>query len=65
MPRKPLHLLALVLLSGALAACGSEQTTMYEPGVYKGKEDAAASEEAAERRSGALRSRAERGFADR
>lgn len=65
MPRKPFQLLALMVLSVMITACGSDSVTMYEPGVYKGKQDAAASEEAAENRSGELRSRAERGFADR
>lgn len=55
-------LLGLVLLSG----CGSEDgVTMYEPGVYKGKQDASATEEAAERRSGELRNRAGSAFEDR
>lgn len=58
--------LAGMLSLGLLAGCGSDnQVTRYEPGVYKGKQDAAASEEAAERRADPLRDRAQSGFADR
>lgn len=47
-----------------LSGCGSD-VTMYQPGEYQGKQDASASQEAAERREGDLRNRAESGFADR
>lgn len=57
-------ILAGILGAGLLAGCGDD-VTMYEPGVYKGKQDPAATEEAAERRSDALRDRAQAGFADR
>ena len=57
-------ILAGILGAGLLAGCGDD-VTMYEPGVYKGKQDEAATEEAAERRSDALRDRAQAGFADR
>lgn len=65
MPNKPSLVLCVFLGAGLVAGCGSDRVTMYEPGVYKGKQDAAASEEAAERRAGDLRSRAERGLTDR
>ncbi len=57
-------ILAGVLGAVLLAGCGDD-VTMYEPGVYKGKQDEAATEEAAERRADALRDRAQTGFADR
>ncbi len=63
MPKK-LTLSAVAALSLALlAGCGD--VTLYEPGVYKGAGDETASEEAAERRSGDLRDRAQRAHTDR
>ncbi len=46
-----------------LSACGD--VTMYEPGVYKGKHDETATEEAVQQRSGDLRERAQSGMTDR
>ena len=46
-----------------LTACGD--VTMYEPGVYKGKHDESATEEAVQQRSGDLRERATAGQTDR
>lgn len=64
MPKK----LALAFLAAGslslLVACGSD-VTIYEAGVYKGKHDETATEEAAQRRSGDLRDRAQTGMTDR
>lgn len=62
--KRSLAVAAAVLGLALLGGCGSD-VTMYEPGVYKGKQDASASEEAAEQRAGDLRDRAMTGFADR
>jgi hypothetical protein len=50
-------------LIGLLAGCGD--VTQHEPGVYKGKPDPIASEEAAQSRSGPLRERGDLAFTDR
>ena len=59
---------ALTVVLGAslivLVGC-SDGVTIYEAGVYKGQEDPAASEEAAERRAGPLRERAQQAHTDR
>ena len=63
MPKK-LTLSAVAALSLALLA-GCSDVTLYEPGVYKGSGDDTASEEAAERRAGSLRDRAQQAHTDR
>ncbi len=57
----------VLALSGLflLAACDSSDVTMYEPGVYKGKPDEMATEEAAAARRDQLRDRAMTGMTDR
>ncbi len=65
MPIKSSVALASVLGMFLLSGCGAPDVTMYEPGVYKGKQDAAASEEAAAAREGPLRERAQTSFTDR
>lgn len=58
----------LVALASAslllLSACESE-VSFHEPGVYKGKQDETASEEAAQRRQDELRERARAAMTDR
>lgn len=58
----------LVALASAslllLSACESE-VSFHEPGVYKGKPDETATEEAAQRRQEQLRERAMTGMTDR
>lgn len=64
MPYKAM-LVALALASlSLLSACGSE-VTMHEPGVYKGKVDESATQEAAQRREEPLRERALTAMTDR
>lgn len=57
-----LAVLAVACLS--LTACDSG-VTVYEPGVYKGKSDEMATQEAAEQRADALRKRALTAMSDR
>lgn len=64
----PYKAILAVLLVGSLfllSACDTSDVTMYEPGVYKGKQDEMATEEAAERRQDQLRDRAMTGMTDR
>lgn len=58
-----LVVLAMAGLS-VLSACESE-VVFHEPGVYKGKPDETATEEAAQRRQEQLRERAMSGMTDR
>lgn len=64
MMRKILTLSAMAPLVMVVVA-GCSDVTMYEPGVYKGSGDDTASEEAAERRAGSLRDRAQTAHTDR
>lgn len=63
--RSSLAAAAVVGISLTISGCGGSDVTMYEPGVYQGKQDATASQEAAEARAEDLRNRAQTGFADR
>ena len=64
MKPKKMTLSAIAALSLTLLV-GCSDVTLYEPGVYKGSGDETASEEAAERRSGSLRDRAQTAHTDR
>lgn len=63
MKAKPARVIAAtILLTGLLTAC---DVTVHQPGVYKGKKDPLATQDAAEQRAGALSNRAARAFGDR
>ncbi len=64
MPNKAMLALAAAASLSLLTACGSD-VTIYEAGVYKGKHDETATEEAAQRRQDQLRDRAMTGMTDR
>ncbi|MCC5857733.1 MAG: hypothetical protein JJT90_06240 [Ectothiorhodospiraceae bacterium] len=64
MPTKAMLALVATMSLFLLIACGSD-VTIYEAGVYKGKHDETATEEAAQRRQDQLRDRAMTGMTDR
>ncbi|RLK50254.1 hypothetical protein DFR31_0144 [Alkalispirillum mobile] len=61
--KRPLSLVAALLLSGGLLTACSGEVTYYEPGVYKGGDDEL--KEGSEERAEALRERATRAHTDR
>ncbi len=64
MPYKAM-LAALAVVSVALLSACEPDVIVHEPGVYKGKPDETATQEAAERRAQPLRDRALTGMTDR
>lgn len=58
-------LLVAGTLAGALMLVGCGDEIYYEPGVYKGKEDATGTQEAVEARAPQIRDRGDRAFTDR
>lgn len=64
MPYKTM-LAALTIASLFLLTACEQEVVFHEPGVYKGKHDETATQEAAEGRQDALRERAMSGMTDR
>ena len=64
MPYKTM-LIALAVTSLTLLSACDQEVVFHEPGVYKGKPDETASQEAAQRRESQLRDRAMTGMTDR
>lgn len=64
MPYKTM-LAALAVASLSLLTACQQEVVFHEPGVYKGKKDDTATQEAAQRRQDALRERAMSGMTDR
>lgn len=58
-------LVALAVTGVALLSACESEVSFHEPGVYKGKHDETATQEAAERRQDQLRERAQTGMTDR